>query len=232
MRVLVTRPHEDSQRLIPILAARGIEVVMAPLLDIVYEQGPALNLAGVQAVLFTSANGVRAFSHRAKDRALPVLCVGDASRIEALAAGFTDVKSANGDVQALADLVKAEVNPDGGVLLHPAGTNVAGDLAGQVQAAGFTYRREALYRAQKMKTFPAGASRALAAGQVEGVLLYSPRTAAVFAGLVQDAGLESVLARMTAYCLSASVADKLSSLQWATVKIAAQPHQDALLVLL
>lgn len=232
MRVLVTRPFEDAERLIQILAVQGIEGVATPLLDITYDDGPTLDLGGVQAVVFTSANGVRAFARRATDRALPALCVGDATRAEAKAVGFTFVKSADGDVAALAALIKADLDPNGGALLHPAGSHVAGDLGGQISAAGFTYRREALYTAQKIETLPDAASKALEAGTVDGVLLYSPRTAAAFGRVVQNAGLDAALGTVTAYCLSAAVANKVAALPWADVKIAAQPDQDALLVLL
>lgn len=228
MRVLVTRPREDAERLMRVLATRGIDAIATPLLDITYADGEALDLSGVQALVFTSANGVRAFAHRSGERALPALCVGDATRREAEALGFGTVKSADGDVQALAALIKTDLEPSAGAVLHPAGSHVAGDLGGQIKAAGFTYRREALYTAKKIEALPQAASQALKAGDVNGVLLYSPRTAAAFAALVQGTALGTV----TAYCLSPAVADKVSNLAWRDVKIAAQPDQDALLVLL
>ena len=232
MRVLVTRPIEDAARLIDILATRGIDGLATPFLAITYNDGPALDLTGVQAVVFTSANGVRAFARRAADRTLPALCVGDATRTQALAAGFASVKSADGDVRALAALIKAALDPSQGAVLHPAGSHVAGDLGGQLAAAGFTYQREALYSAQKIKTLPDAVSQALKAGDVDGVLLYSPRTAAAFAKVVRGEGLDGKLLGVTAYCLSPAVADKIADLPWGDIKIAAQPDQDALLVLL
>lgn len=232
MRVLVTRPTEDAQRLIDVLAARGIDGMATPLLAITYGDGPALDLTGVQAVVFTSANGVRAFARRAIDRTLPALCVGDATRTEAQTAGFASVKSADGDVDTLATLIKAELDPGQGAVLHPAGSHVAGDLGRQLAAAGFTYQRQALYSAQKIKTLSDAASQALKASDVDGVLLYSPRTAAAFGRVVRDAGLEGKLLGVTAYCLSPAVADTIADLPWADIKIAAQPDQAALLVLL
>lgn len=232
MRILVTRPSEDGARLTQRLAAMGHEAVFAPLLDIELIAGDALDLQGVQAVLFTSANGVRAFAARSGERALPALCVGDATGREAAAAGFAVVKSAAGDVAALARLVQDELNPRAGALLHPAGSKVAGDLAGLLQSAGFTYRRDVLYRAQKAETLPGSARQALAEGRVDGVLLYSPRTGEAFARLVVSAGLDARLERVSAYCLSPAVADAVQNLRWAAVKIAPTPDQEALLALL
>lgn len=232
MRVLVTRPSEDATRLGERLAGMGHEAVAAPLLDIHYIAGDALDLNGVQAVLFTSANGVRAFCERSDNRALSALCVGDATAREASAAGFGDVKSAAGDVATLAQLVVAELDPAAGALLHPAGTKVAGDLAGLLEDAGFTYRREVLYEALKADALPLPAREGLEAGDLGAVLLYSPRTGAAFAKLVTDAGLRDCMGTVTAYCLSAAVAHEIETLPWAAVRIAATPDQDALLALL
>lgn len=71
MRVLVTRPSEDAGLLGERLAALGVEASAAPLLSIENIAGDALDLDGVQAVLFTSANGVRAYGARSDDRSLP-----------------------------------------------------------------------------------------------------------------------------------------------------------------
>lgn len=232
MRILVTRPHEDAAPLAERLAALGHEALPTPLLEIKNIAGDVLNLQGVQAVLFTSANGVRAFAARSHERGLAVFCVGDATAGEAAAAGFRHVKSAAGDVAALAKVVQTELDPQEGAVLHPAGSKVAGDLAGQLQKAGFKYCRAVLYRAEPVEILPEIARDVLAAGAVDGVLLYSPRTAQAFVRLVQHAGLGDRLSTVSAYCLSQAVADAAQSLHWAAVRVAARPDQDALLDLL
>lgn len=229
MRVLVTRPQEDAAKLVAALAARGIGALCAPLLEVHYIAGNDLDLGGVQGLLFTSANGVRAFARRSPERTLPALCVGDATASEARTAGFADVTSAQGDVEDLARLVQDRLDPSRGALLHAAAGQLAGDLGGALTAAGFTYRREALYETLPARTLPPAALGALADGKLDGVLLYSPRTAKAFAQLVAAAGLASKLAAVSAYCLSAAVAGEIHSLPWKRVEIAARPEQDALL---
>ncbi|HEY9163861.1 MAG TPA: uroporphyrinogen-III synthase [Magnetovibrio sp.] len=232
MRLLVTRPSEDAGRLNERLRALGHEGIAAPLLEVHFIAGDAVDLSGVQGILFTSANGVRAFAERSTDRTLPALCVGDATGREARAVGFSDVRSAAGDVAALAALVAAALDPKAGDLLHPAGTKVAGDLAGLLEAEGFHYRREVLYEAVKAKTLPDVARKAMVGGTVHGVLLYSPRTGAAFAKLVLDAGLNDEMGKITAYCLSEAVASEVRGLPWKTVLTASQPNEEALLALL
>ncbi|MEK9723834.1 MAG: uroporphyrinogen-III synthase, partial [Rhodospirillaceae bacterium] len=88
MHLLLTRPRSDSEALAATLAARGVATTVAPLLDIAIPDGPPLDLTGVQGLLMTSANGVRAFAAREARRDLLVFAVGEATGAEARAAGF------------------------------------------------------------------------------------------------------------------------------------------------
>src|SRR5882724_6752731 len=85
LRALVTRPEEDAAPLAAALAERGIDVTLEPLLAIRPLPEAPIDLAGVQALLFTSANGVRSFAELAGGRdlagwrELPVFAVGNAT---------------------------------------------------------------------------------------------------------------------------------------------------------
>jgi len=232
MRVLLTRPREDSENLATVLGERGMETFIEPLLEIDLFAGPPLDLAGVAAVLATSANGIRTFAGRNGDRAVPVFAVGDASARTAVELGFQDVRSAAGDVETLAALIKETIEPSAGVLLHPAGTKLAGDLGGALEAAGYAYRREVLYEAKTATALSGPARELMAAGGIGGVLLFSPRTGATLASLMTAAGLDQAARSMTAYCLSAAVAERISALPWRAIETAAAPEQAALLALL
>lgn len=231
MRVLITRPEEDAAELVAELAARGIEAVVAPLLSIDFVDEAPLDLDGVQALLLTSANGVRAFARNTAERGFKVLAVGDATARAAEAAGFQDVTSAAGDVDDLAALAAKRLDPGAGALLHPAGSKVAGDLAGMLERAGFSYRRCVLYAARTATELPEAARAELATGECAGVLIYSPRTGVTFKRLVEEAGLAAALASVRAYCLSANVAAAVAGLPWAGIETAARPEQSALLAL-
>ena len=71
-RALVTRPREEAEELAAALAARGLEALVEPLMEVHY-QAAAPDLEGVQAVLCTSANGVRALARASGERRLPIL---------------------------------------------------------------------------------------------------------------------------------------------------------------
>lgn len=228
---LVTRPREDSEGVSRELRARGLEVAVEPLLDIHYLDAE-VDASGVQGILATSANGVRALARVLPDRDLPVWAVGDASARMARELGYTRVESAGGDVTTLAALVKDRCDPATGVFLHAAGSVTAGDLSGQLGDAGFTVRRLVLYEARAATEISAELASSLRSGSLDLGLFFSPRTAATFATLVDAAGLAEATAGVTAYALSSAVADKLAALPWAAVRVAAAPTQAALLAAL
>src|SRR5947209_4837807 len=130
LRALVTRPRVEAESLAAALAARGIVAIIEPLLEIHYRGEPTPDLAGVQAILCTSANGVRALARLTDERALPLLAVGEATAARARAEGFASVESAGGNVDELIQLALRRLRPQAGQLLHVAGTVVAGDLDG------------------------------------------------------------------------------------------------------
>ena len=229
---LLTRPLRDSLPLADILRARGHDSVIAPVMEIAFGDGPPPSLDGVQALLFTSQNGVRAFAAAESRRDLPVLAVGRSTADAASAEGFSRVESAEGDSEALARLAAARLDPSGGDLLHIAGKQVAGDLPGLLKEAGFSTRRAVLYDARAVDRLPEVAAEALRARKVAGALIFSPRTAGVFARLVAAAGLSESLGGLTALCLSTAVAERLGAGVWGAVRIAERPELPALLDLL
>lgn len=229
MRLLVTRPREDSGELADALAGIGVTALMEPLLHIEFIDAPPPDLSGVQALLVTSANGVRAFVRLSPERDIPVYAVGDTSARAAGTAGFTHVASAAGDVEALAALVSERLKPADGELLHVAGSRLAGDLAASLEAAGFAYRRAVMYTAEKATRLSGEAQTAIETAGLDGVVLYSPRTADGLVGLLRAAGLADKCKYMTAFCLSQAVADKAGALHWRDMIVADSPDQAALI---
>jgi uroporphyrinogen-III synthase len=234
MRILVTRPREDADGLVAALTARGHEVLFEPLLTIVpraaVDWPPGHERA--QALLVTSANGVRAFARADPRRDLPVYAVGAASAAAAGELGFRTVVSAEGNVDDLAALVRRRLDPAAGPLLHPAAATPAGDLQGALAVADFTVLRVVLYDARPAEALSPESTRAINEGSIDAVTLFSPRTAAAFASLMEAAGLASACWQIAALCLSPAVASEIAGLTWRRVVVAARPEQAALLAAL
>jgi uroporphyrinogen-III synthase len=229
LRALVTRPRAEAAELAAALAGRGIEAVIEPLIEIKTLDLPPPSLAGVQAVLCTSANGARALAAAVTERAIPVFAVGDATAARARQEGFERVESAHGDVGELARLVRRLLDPAGGRLLHVAGTSVAGDLAGALRAAGFTVERAVMYEARAATSFDRATATALTDGGIGLALFFSPRTATIFARLAIAAEIAGRLRRVTALSISPAADAALVRLSFCERIVAAAPSQAALL---
>lgn len=228
IRALVTRPTEDSAELIRALEQRGIAVIAEPLLTIKPKAGVAVDTSGVQALLFTSANGARAFAGASQARDLLAFAVGDATAKTLRELGFAKVESAQGDVEDLERLVRRRLDPTRGKLLHASGTSVAGDLAGRLKAVGFEVDRAQLYDSDPAENLSEAARAEIAGGRVDWVLVFSPRTAATFASVIERAKLTEATRKMTLVALSDAAA-KAAPLKFQRTAVAAEPTQAALL---
>jgi uroporphyrinogen-III synthase len=234
MKVLITRAEGDAEKLAARLAERGYDTVIESLMTIRFRadttRGLTPFLDGVQATLFTSANGVRAFAAATPRRDFRVFAVGDATAAAARAEGFAEVASADGAVDDLATLVIARLKPKDGALIHAAGSVSAGDLSGLLEAAGFAVRRAVLYEAIESVALSASTRDAIQRGDIDAALFFSPRNAATFVRLAS--GLEEGCKHMIGVALSAAVAEKLALLPWRRVAVAGAPNEAALLAAL
>lgn len=237
MHLLITRPQPDAEALAAELAARGHRASIAPLLATAPRADATIPQKPWQAVLVTSANAVRAAEALGligSLRAWPVLAVGEASAQAARAAGFGEVTEAGGDLESLAGLASRRFAPGAGPLLYLSGVAVSGDLKGRLEAGGFAVERVVLYEAAAAAALPEAAAEALKEGDLDGVLLYSPRSARIWCALVADAGLDRAAAGLVHFCLSQAVAEALAPLDLdpSRIAVAARPRQEALLALL
>jgi uroporphyrinogen-III synthase len=226
MKVIVTRPSPDAEAFAAEISRLGAEPILSPVMAIRIRKAP-VDLEGIGALAFTSANGVRAFCANSSDRDCPVFAVGEATAAAVRAAGFADVRAASGDVESLAALI-AEAKPSLSVL-HLAGSERAGDLAALLAESGVAARRAVLYDAEKIARFSPEAEEALAKNPRDAaVVLFSPRSARLFLEQAASAGLTEKLRDALALCLSAEVAAALGGSAWRRIEIAAERTGEAM----
>jgi uroporphyrinogen-III synthase len=232
MRLLITRPLADAEVFARHIAGLGHEAVIAPVMDVRTHSGPPILLDGVQAVLATSANGIRALAERTTRRDVTIYAVGPQTAEAAASACFGHVHNAAGDANALVEFVANHADPKDGPLLHAAGEETAGRLREALKARGFEVETAVLYDAHPAAELPAVAAQALREDALDGVLLFSPRSAKTFASLVAAAELANSCEKLTAFCISAATAAALAPLTFARMAVAGAPNQEAMLALL
>jgi uroporphyrinogen-III synthase len=228
--LLLTRPRAQSEAFAEVLAAElpgRFRAVVSPILEIV-PVAAALDLDGLQGLIFTSANGVEQFAARTPERSLPAWCVGEMTAAAAREAGF-EARSADGAVDELAALVVAGHRPGAGGFLHVRGAHAAGDLVGRLAAAGVPARAAAIYD-QVPRPLSAEARALLAAGGVDVVTFFSPRTARLMAEAGRGAGWD--LSRAVTVALSPAADAAFGGPEPALRRIAAAPTRAGMLAAL
>lgn len=222
-RVWITRALPGAEATAARVRALGHEAIVAPLLAVRALDGPSIDLTAVGALAFTSANAVRAFAAHSAERGLPVFAVGAGTAAAARAAGFADVQSADGDVEALAAVI-AYAHP-AGVVLHPGAREPAGDLAGALARAGIAARPLVLYATVPE---PPPASLIESIGDLDAVLVHSPKAGRRLAEVLS----RRPAPRLDVLCLSPQVAQAVAVASVGGIRTAASPREEALLSLL
>ena len=229
MRLLVTRPAPDDERTAHALRAYGHEVLVAPVLrmEALDCSIPEQAFAGI---VMTSANAARAIAAKAQLARLacvPVFTVGPHTRQAAQAVGFRNVRCADGDRQDLLRLIMQELDASSGPLLYLAGD----DRAGDIELPRLAVITAVVYRMRKVERFPAAIETALAQSRIEGVLHFSRRSAQAFVECAQRGNLLGRARESLHFCLSSQVAQPLATIDCGSIKIAARPHEAALIEL-
>jgi uroporphyrinogen-III synthase len=230
-RMLVTRPEPDAQSSLARLQALGIEAVAAPLMERVAIEVSLPPAHGFAAVVLTSANAVRSLVERGVvgDYAhLPVLAVGDRTARDAQAAGFVRVSSAAG---SFGDLVNA-ISLSGlkGPLFYPTGKHQSADLSKALAPLGVMVVTARIYDMVAVPAMPPDILVALRHGEIDAALVYSRRTAEIFAQLAQS--LERTQRqRLGLLCLSEAVAEPLLEAHFNRISLADRPDEEAMMVL-
>lgn len=230
-QMLVTRPEPDAQLTLARLRALDIPVLGTPLM---IRQTLDVSLPpadGFTAMVLTSANAVRALADRdAVDpyRHLPVFAVGDHTAREAEQAGFARVSSAAGAFQ---DLVNAiAISGLRGPLFYPAARHQSADLARALAPLGVMVATAKVYEMVGVDGLPSGVSAGLADGSISAVLVYSRRTAEIFAALTSALDRPQ-RQRLGMLCMSEAVAEPLLEARFSRIALADRPDEEAMLTL-
>lgn len=212
----------------------GHEPVFAPVLEIENIEDAAIGPGPFAAVLMTSGNAARAIaSHPSLSSivALDCFAVGPQTAAAAEQAGFGHAVSAGGDGGDLAKLIGERISDRKRPLLYLAGDDRARDMAAELSPYGLRLDTVVVYRAKAAQALTPEIVAGILAGQFDGALHYSRRSAAIFVDCVRAAGAEAAAARFTHFCLSARASEPLAAINAKSILVAQKPDETAMLAL-
>jgi len=224
--VLITRPAADAAETADLVASRGFDPVVAPVL-ILHPRTIAPH-GRFDAVIATSRNAIPALPETLT--ALPLLAVGSATAARAREAGFKTVLDADGDGASLARLAQGRLAP-GARLLFAHGFRQGDAVADALATNGFAVTRACAYEITKARRLPPAAISALEANTLRAATFLSAETAAAFVRLL-PMRLQPSLTGVIAVAISHRAAAVLAPLPWCRVRVSLTPTLNGVLALL
>lgn len=226
MRILVTRTQPEAQRTAARLAALGHEALLAPLVSIVATDA-TLPERPFDAVLATSAQAIALLRETRGLHDLPIFTVGARTAAAARAAGFSGVRAPAPDARRLAETIAA-FHPAPAAFLYLAGRDRKPDLEATLGQSGHRIEVVVTYAAKAAVVLPQDIRDALARGEIDAILHYSRRSAAIFRALAEAAGVADAAGRALHVCISADAAAPLQGFA-SRLRAAVEPNETALL---
>jgi uroporphyrinogen-III synthase len=206
-RLLVLRPEPGASATLIKARTLGLKATAVPLFTIELIDWRAPEPASFDGLLLTSANAVRHAGERLKDyRGLPVYAVGEATAEAAREAGFGIASVGEAGVDRLLGSIDGDLK-----LLH-----LCGEDRRVAEAATQSITPVPVYRATPSEDPDLGEIRGAVA------TIHSPRAGRRFAALVDDRSATAIAA------ISDAAAEAAGG-GWATVEIAGEPTDEALL---
>ena len=224
LAVIVTRTQPGADETAARLTSLGYQAILSPMLRIVETGLKPAALDGVKDIIFTSANGVRAFGS-AGAPGFTAWCVGPSTAAAAREAGFGRVVEGDGDAADLARLILTARAERSGPLLHIANDAAAGNLVAALKEAGLDARFTAAYRTDAAPSLSDDALAALAHGPAV-LLVHSAKGADAIAR--SGAPLKNAVI----VAISAAAAVPLETTGIEGLWIAERPNEDALVTAL
>ncbi len=237
--VLITRPYAKSVIVSNQLQEQGYHTHIAPCLQAVPITFMAPNPQNYKALLFTSAQAVKALSSQLKQGSpyfdLPVLCVGNNTQQKAQKCGFTEAHSADGNAKDLHSLIvehhKKTVNNEK-PYLYVRAQNVAAPIEKWLSDKNIAVTGLVTYKTEITNSIPYEVITNIKEGSIQSVLFFSKRTADNFVNLIRKHNLEQYLNTIKALSISAGVLGCLEELNWELTDHAKKPTKENLYDLL
>jgi uroporphyrinogen-III synthase len=229
----VTRPEPGAGRTMRRLQDKGFQPILLPLTETVaLPVDPDAVVNDAAAIAVTSANALRhaPIEIIAALAGLPCHAVGKRTADAARAAGFLPVSEGPGDAETLANALAGGFSAR--TIIYLCGRVRFPAFEERLQAAGVHVRAIETYDTVALDYSDDTILARLSGQPVDAVLLYSANAAAAMQVLIGRPALHDLFERACVFALSGRIAAALDNIASKKVRVASEPHEEALLELL
>ena len=224
MRLLLTRPILDSERLALKLRGLDFQITLAPLIEIkqlkvqndIYEKCYDL-------IIFTSKNAVR--SVKSKELSYnKVFTIGNGTFNAAISKGFKNIENSDGSSKDLEKLFSNTFNKKKAQILHPTSNHSNDYLSIFFKRQGSNYIKREVYHVIKKNIYPHLFKNFLKGG--DGIIsIFSAKTAEFFYDEILKMNFKSNCCNKILVVISKTAAEKLSGLTFKKIVIIEKPNE-------
>ena len=214
MHILLTRPLEDSLKMISKFKSLGHKVSHLPLLTIEKMNYEKIIFSDYGGIIFTSANAVKFLNLRDVDKHMKCFCVGNATEDKARKLGFQNTISAGGNVSNLKELILQNYNLKNKKLLYVSGELVSFDLDKELLREGVSSKRIINYTVNHNQKFDKNFISDLKIDIPEIVYIYSQNSASSFLNFIKIYQFENLWMNTNLMCIGEKTSAILNEIKW------------------
>ena len=229
MHIVITRPKEDSLRLIENLIKLGHAVTHLPVIKIEKLETKRINLINYQAVIFTSANAIKFMNIEKFNSKIKCFCVGNTTELIAKQVGFINTYSSEGTVDSLIELIVRTLDNKSGKLLYLSSEFISKDLDKDLIKAGYSVDRISNYTSLPVEETDKKTINFFKKNPPDVIFVYSSKSAKNLFNLINKYSLLNVVTQSNLMCISEKVLLVLKQVKWKKVFIFSPGEEEFLL---
>lgn len=233
--LLLTRPHEDSERLARLSQIQGYDPIIEPLLTPIYLEDKIVVPGHLQSVLITSKQALKSLTRLPEFpvfQKIELICAGEKTAELAQEVGIQKVFVAGEAVDQMMTWIKDNRTLARGPFLYLHGDVVTKDIRTHLEESGYQVLTQKIYEMVEAQTFSSQTLDLIQRKIFHGITFFSPRTARIFVSMAHKFKLETCFSKTYAFCLSSAVAQEIEVFSWQGIEIAKSPTEAALMELL
>lgn len=209
MKLILTRPIDDSKKILNDLKGKDHDLIMNPLLEIVYLQ-KKININQFTSVLFTSRHSVRALKqYRYNITNKFFFICGKSAYQEALEFGLSNEYVLFENISDLVKKFPDIKNIHKQNIMYLRGRHISYNFNKLLKDNNIKSNEEIIYEANQICNFTPEIIEEFTKNNPLGVFLYSERTAHIFINTLKKYKLGNKTSIILAYCLSKNISQIL-----------------------
>ena len=231
MKILLTRPIDDSILTSKILSKIGIETSILPFLEIKSFDYKKFIISKSDYIMFTSKNAANFFRFKKQFRGNPVFSVGSETKMILQKKGFKNIINADENLEKLLILSKKQLKK-GDVIIHPTYKNSNPKVRNFFLSLGCKYLAIKCYSSKmicrnndKLILFMKNTKKGM-------IAFYSPLTARSFVKQIQKLDLIKFCENKLFVVISNKVKEEINKLGKLSIYVARKPNKKKMIELI